>query len=416
MPPTTGRRSARRLHRAAWPDMFANLQTAYAELTEFRFQLERRAAEVEEGHEFLQLVIASMSEALFRMDAAGRVVEANPAAGALLGRPASEVVGRPLAEVCGSDAVPATPRQLLDRGSTGVLADLEAEFRRTDGTAVPVSASCVLVRDTRGKIVGTLVVARDVTERKRSETAILRLNEDLRRRADELAAANRELEAFSYSVSHDLRAPLRAMDGFARILVEDFAPQLPAEARRRLDLVRQNAQQMGALIDDLLAFSRLGRQPISRQSVEPSELARQAVASLRPDMEGRRVEIEIADLPPARADAGMLRQVYANLIGNAVKFTRDRDPATIDVGSRRDGSETVYYVKDNGVGFDAKYAEKAFGVFQRLHRAEEYQGTGVGLAIVQRVVHRHGGRVWAEAAPGQGATFYFTLGEQAGDG
>jgi signal transduction histidine kinase len=231
----------------------------------------------------------------------------------------------------------------------------------------------------------------------------------LRQRAEELQAANSELEAFSYSVSHDLRAPLRAMDGFARILMTEEAGALSPTGHRHLNLVRENARQMGHLIDDLLSFARLGRQSLKRQAVEPAELVQQALESLEEERHGRQVEVLMCDLKTCAADPALLRQVWVNLLTNALKFTRQREVARIEIGCQPDGDETIYFVKDNGVGFDMRYAHKLFGVFQRLHRAEEYEGTGVGLAIVQRVIHRHGGRVWAEAEEGRGASFYFTL-------
>lgn len=258
-----------------------------------------------------------------------------------------------------------------------------------------------------------------------------RLERHLRERTQELEAANLELEAFSYSVSHDLRAPLRAMDGFSRILFEEYSSQLPEDAQRYLQLVRDSAQQMGQLIDDLLAFSRLNRQPLRKQTVAPADLVRRVLEDLHAEQEGRRVEISIADLPSCEADPALLKQVFCNLLSNALKFTRGREVTIIEVGcaeirvsSPESGvssqeiksniqhpasHERVYFVKDNGTGFDMRYADKLFGVFQRLHRAEEYEGTGVGLAIVQRIIHRHGGRIWAESEKGQGATFYFTL-------
>jgi signal transduction histidine kinase len=231
----------------------------------------------------------------------------------------------------------------------------------------------------------------------------------LRGRAEELEAANRELEAFSYSVSHDLRAPLRAMDGFTRILVEEEIGALSVRGQRFLGLVRENAGQMGHLVDDLLAFSRLGRQSIRKQIVDPAVLVRQVLEDLEAERAGRQVEIVMTGLNASEGDPVLLKQVWANLLANALKFTRDRESARIEIGSNGAGSETVYSVRDNGVGFDMRYADKLFGVFQRLHRAEEYAGTGVGLAIVQRIVLRHGGRVWAEAEEGKGATFYFTI-------
>ena len=229
-------------------------------------------------------------------------------------------------------------------------------------------------------------------------------------RTAQLEAANRELEAFSYSVSHDLRAPLRAINGFARILLEEHAPHLADEAQEYLQLVRDNAQHMGQLIDDLLAFSRLSRQALTRQPVAPADLVRQVLSELRPLQGERHITLSIGDLPPCEADPALLKQVLVNLLTNALKFTSQRQVAVVEVGCRQEQGEDVYFIKDNGVGFNMAYADKLFGVFQRLHRAEEYEGTGVGLAIVQRIIHRHGGRIWAEAAVDHGATFYFTLG------
>ena len=239
--------------------------------------------------------------------------------------------------------------------------------------------------------------------------SLVQREEEIEQRSFQLEAANKELAAFSYSVSHDLRGPLRTVDGFTRILEQDHGAELSDEARRYLRLVRSGAQQMGTLIDDLLAFSRLGQQPIKKQQVDPTPVVRQALSDLRPEQEGRSVEIAIRQLPECEADLAMLRQVYANLLSNSLKFTRTRDPAVIEIGFMAENGANVYFVRDNGVGFDMKYAEKLFGVFQRLHRAEEYEGTGVGTAIAQRIVHRHGGAIWAEAQVDRGATFFFTL-------
>jgi light-regulated signal transduction histidine kinase (bacteriophytochrome) len=248
----------------------------------------------------------------------------------------------------------------------------------------------------------------EIAERQRVEEEIKKLNQDLSRWAVKLVAANQELEAFSYSVSHDLRAPLRAINGFSRILLNEYAPQDP-EARRYLLLMRDNAQQMGNLIDDLLTFSRLGRSPLKKQTVDHDELVRQTFVNLRDEQRNRGIKISIGTLPACQADLALLKQVWVNLLANALKFTRQRQVACIEVGCQQIDTELIYFVKDNGVGFDMQYAHKLFGVFQRLHRAEEYEGTGVGLAIVQRVIHRHEGRVWAEAEVNKGATFYFTL-------
>ncbi len=224
-----------------------------------------------------------------------------------------------------------------------------------------------------------------------------------------LSETNAELEAFSYSVSHDLRAPLRAIHGFARILLEDHGAGMDGEAKRVLGVIDENTRRMGELIDDLLSFSRLGRKEIETARVDMAELVRGVVEEVRRHAGDRSLEITVGALPPVRGDRNMLRQAVMNLLDNAAKFTRKRAPGRIEVGHQDNGAEAVYYVKDNGAGFDPRYASKLFGVFQRLHRAEEFEGTGVGLAIVQRVVSRHGGRVWAEGKLDAGATFYFTL-------
>jgi signal transduction histidine kinase/ligand-binding sensor domain-containing protein len=243
----------------------------------------------------------------------------------------------------------------------------------------------------------------------------VRLNQDLERRAEEVSAAhaealgaNTELEAFAYSVSHDLRAPLRAIDGFSRILAAEAGPGLDEEARRLLGLVRGSAQRMGRLIDDLLAFSRLGRQGLKSENVDMDKLVRAAWSELPSDLPIR-AELSLDPLPPAWCDPSMVRQVLANLLSNAVKFSAPVGQPAIKVGGLVHADHHAYYVRDNGVGFDARYAHKLFAVFQRLHSAEEFDGTGVGLAIVERIVRRHGGRVWAEGQEGKGATFHFSL-------
>jgi len=243
----------------------------------------------------------------------------------------------------------------------------------------------------------------------RMATALGEKEMQLTRRAEELQTANRELEAFSYSVSHDLRAPLRAMDGFTRILLAEEAGTLSPEGIRYLGLVRENAGYMGHLVDGLLTFSRLGRQAVSRQAVSIDEVVGLALDELHAEQERRHVEVVKGDLPPCEGDPRLLRQVWVNLLSNAFKFTRNREEARIELGCEMADGVPVYFVKDNGIGFDMRYVDKLFGVFQRLHRQEDYEGTGVGLAIVQRIVHRHGGRVWAEGKEGQGAAFYFTL-------
>jgi signal transduction histidine kinase len=229
-----------------------------------------------------------------------------------------------------------------------------------------------------------------------------------------LEALNRDLESFSYSVSHDLRSPLRHIHGFSKILRSDFSAELPAEAQRYLSRIESGAERMGHLIDDLLNFSRLGRRNIERQPVPLRLLVDNVVEELSESVEGRKIEWRMERLPNVQGDPALIKLVFVNLLGNAIKFTRTRTHARIEVGSHALPQGAAIYVRDNGVGFDMKFADKLFGVFQRLHRLEEFEGTGVGLATVARIVHRHGGSVWAESAVDQGATFYFTLGEGAG--
>jgi signal transduction histidine kinase len=249
--------------------------------------------------------------------------------------------------------------------------------------------------------------------RRQAEEEIRRLNEELearvKARTAELEFANREMEAFSYSVSHDLKAPIRAMQGFSRMLVGEHAAKLDAEGRRLLQVVCDNTKLMHHLIDDLLALSRLGRLQIRKSVINLTAMVRQIFDQLRTQTPERELRLTVGDLPPALGDQSLLNQVMMNLLGNAVKFTKSRETAVIEVGGRTEGKEDIYYVKDNGVGFDERYADKLFGVFQRLHGGEEFEGTGVGLSIVKRIVQRHGGRVWAKGKVGEGATFYFAL-------
>lgn len=277
----------------------------------------------------------------------------------------------------------------------GYVNDLEFEFQRKDGTTFPVIVSSVLVFDSSGEFAGSRTTVADNTERKKSETRVRQLNQ--------------ELEAFTYSVSHDLRAPLRSITGYSQILKEDYSGVLDEEGKRIMQVVINNADRMGQLIDDLLDFSRLGRKELSRRMINMDELVNNVVQELTPENSNGRYTFKIEPLQPSLADVNMVRQVWINLISNALKYSGKKERAVIGIGSKRENGRVCYFISDNGAGFDMQYANKLFGVFQRLHKVNEFEGTGVGLALVKTIVTRHGGSVWAEGKVNEGTTFYFTL-------
>ena len=367
---------------------------------------ERRRAEaaLRESEERFRLLVGTVRDyAIYMLDPNGRVVSWNRGAEQIKGYSAEEIVGRHFSCFYPPEAVAAgAPEHALAMAAEKGRFEEENWRLRKDGSRFWADVVITAVRDEEGKLFGFATVTRDLTERKRT-------NELLRRHTAQLEAANVELDAFAYSVSHDLRAPLRSIDGFSQALLEDYAGQLDAAGQDYLQRVRAATQRMATLIDDLLDLSRVTRSEMTIAPVDLSELARELATEFTSGDPERHVEIVITPDVAVRADRGLLRVVLQNLMGNAWKFTGKRSDARIEVGVVAADGERAYYVRDNGAGFDMAYASKLFGAFQRLHRVTEFPGTGVGLATVQRIIHRHGGRVWAESAVGRGATFYFTL-------
>jgi len=368
---------------------------------------------LEENEHRLRAVIdsAPFGAHLYELKPDGRLVftGANRSADQILGVDHRQFIGKSIEEAfppLATTEIPSAYRRVAAQGENYQTSQIDYEDGKIRG-AFEVHA----IQFGPNQMVAFF---HDITERKRAEEAIRLLNEELEQRVIErtaqLEAANRELESFSYSVSHDLRAPLRAIDGFSRIIQSDFSQDLPQEAARLLGYVRASTQHMDRLIEDLLNFSRLIRQPLNKQTVQPAALVTDVLKTFASERDARNLEIRIGELPACQGDPVLLQQVWVNLIANALKYTRPRELAIIELGSQRsDVGEVIYYVRDNGVGFDMAYADKLFGVFQRLHADSEFEGTGVGLALVKRIILRHGGHIWAEARPNQGATFYFTL-------
>jgi PAS domain S-box-containing protein len=362
----------------------------------------------------LRLTIESINDyAVVMLDPTGRVIGWNQGAHRLKGYTSAEIVGQPFSRFYPAEMVrEGVPERLLRTASEHGRVENSGWRVRKDGSQFWANVIISAVRDhTTSELLGFVKITRDLTEQLRAQKQIEMLNEDLSRRAALLEATNRELEAFSYSVSHDLRAPLRHIDGFAHLLSQRAAATLDAESRRFIEVISRSAKQMGALIDDLLAFSRIGRVPLRLETVNQRALIDRVIAERRYEAGGRPIRWEIGSLPDVRADGPLLRQVWSNLLDNAVKYSSKHPAPQIAIGGQLDDStgEYVFFVRDNGVGFDMEFVDKLFGVFQRLHTPAEFEGTGIGLANVRRIVLRHGGRTWAEGKPDQGATFYFSI-------
>jgi PAS domain S-box-containing protein len=382
-------------------------QLVALEATQEAEEAQRAKREADRQRLQLAAIVESSGDAIVAIDPKGLVVSWNGGAERLLGYTAHEVVGQPVSILLppGENAGEAALTERLSRGLA--MEPIEIVRRRKDGSLVDLSATCSPVVDSGGALVGISMVARDISERMQADAEI--------RRAREAAeAANRELEAFSYSVAHDLRAPLRRIDGFNVALLEECGVALDEVGREYLRRTRESAQDMRRLIDGLLELARVTRVGLRSQSVDLSELARATARHLKEIEPDRSVEFVIRDGFTEEGDRALLGAALQNLLGNAWKFTRQNRNARIEFGSDMEHGKNVYFVRDNGAGFDMRYATRLFGAFQRLHSQEQFEGTGIGLATVQRIVQRHGGRVWAEAKVGEGACFRFTLGERRG--
>lgn len=354
-----------------------------------RLATKKRVQDLQAGQARLLKIVERNADAIVVVDQQGAIRFVNPSAETLLGRPKEELLNAPF----GFPVSAHEARELVIKNTAGERF-VEMHVVDLDWEGAPAF----------------LASLRDITRRKQAEEALRQAHRELELRVQErtadLAKANEELEAFSFSVSHDLRVPLRHIRGYADLLHSHAGSVLDEKGRQYLAVILKSEKRMGALIDDLLRFSRIGRAELHKRVVQLGQLVQEVLAEVRQDAQARPISWVVGTMKDVQGDPGLLRQVLVNLIDNAIKYTRPRDQAIIEIGCLPDTTETVLFVRDNGVGFDMKYAGKLFGVFQRLHSAEEFEGTGIGLANVSRIVHRHGGRVWAEGAVGQGATFY----------
>ncbi len=396
-------------------DITENVQNQ-EKIRELNSGLERRVAERTAELASANAMLVNFKAALDQhaivaiTDTQGRITYANENLCAVSGYSSEELIGRDHRILNSGHHPKEFIRELWDTILAGRVWKGDMKNRAKDGSCFWLTSTIVPFPGPGGKTAQFIAIRNDITARKAAEEKIVALNEDLQNRAARLESANQELEAFSYSVSHDLRAPLRAVDGFSRLLIDEHAARLDDDGRRMLGVIRSEAQRMGQLIDDLLSFSRTSRQQVDPLPIDMHAMAREVFAELSAFEPDRTLRLELHPMPQALGTPAMIRQVWVNLIGNAIKFTRKRPVAEIEIGSRGNPSGGwVYYVKDNGAGFDMRYAGQLFGVFQRLHGQSEFGGTGVGLALVRRILQRHGGRVWAQAEVDRGAQFFFTL-------
>ncbi|MGA2331087.1 MAG: PAS domain S-box protein [Syntrophales bacterium] len=385
---------------------------------EMEERVSERTAELQTASLYARSLIEASLDPLVTISADGKITDVNRASEEITGVNRLQLIGSDFSEYFTEpEKARAGYKKVFQEGS---VRDYPLEIKRREGHVTPVLYNASLYRDKTGQIMGVFAAARDITKRKQAEEALEKAYGELEQRVEErtfelkkrtaqLEEANKELESFAYSVSHDLRAPLRAIDGYARMLLKKHGQAFDEDSMRKFNVIRSSSQTMGQLIDDILTLSRLGRAKMSIVNLDMEGIIKDVWKELQTIDPERNMALTIRPMPSGYGDRTLIKQVYANLLGNAVKFTKYKNPAEIEVGGYEDGDDHVYYVKDNGVGFDMAYYDKLFGIFQRLHNNPDFEGTGVGLATIQRAVHRHGGRVWAEGKVDEGATFYFSL-------
>jgi PAS domain S-box-containing protein len=378
-----------------------------------RDMTERKQAEAR--NVLLATIVESSNDAIVSKDLSGRILSWNSGAQQIYGYTEAEIVGQSVDLIVPPDRLDESNRALLQVAAGRMVTRDETIRVRKDGSLLTVSLILSPMRNAEGQIIGISSIAHDITASKAAERQVrdlnLQLEKRVRERTVDLEAANKELEAFTYSVSHDLRAPLRHIAGFSKMLAEECGASLQPEALHYLRRIQDGTRRMGMLVDDLLNLARIGRHELRLQATGLHSIVKDVIAELTPDMEGRQIEWKIRNLPYVEGDPALLRVVFQNLLSNALKYTRPRAKAVIEVGCEQMGGEQVVFVSDNGVGFNMIYADKLFGVFERLHRSEDFEGSGVGLATAQRIVQKHGGRIWAQAELDKGATFYVSFGK-----
>ncbi len=367
----------------------------------------RDITELKQGEKirnYLAIVVKQSNDAIYLHDQEGCIISWNEGAAEIYGYTEKEAIQMKIWNIIPEYMLPQIETMIKKILGGEKIQDIESKRITKQGKMIDVMFSASVITDPNNDHKSIVINEKDISQQKIAAEQIKQLNQELQNNVTQLEIMNKDLESFSYSVSHDLRAPLRALSGYSKILEEDYLPVLDEEARRLLGNIQTNAVRMGQLIDDLLAFSKLGRKQVVKVTVEMQELVEKILEELKPS-----AAVQVRNLFPAEADPILFHQVWINLISNAIKYSAKSKHPTIEIGSEKKENETVYYVKDNGAGFDMKYAGKLFGVFQRLHRQEDFEGTGVGLAIVNKIVTKHGGKVWAEAKVNEGATFYFTI-------